>query len=483
MPIFLVKNRFPLPPFQSNPWPATGINVKKAIFAAPAAVLFLLAACGGGPPIPPPSEPTGIFARLPLPPMRQFGPAHAIPPRRSNADMAQDFLDLSFRLETGRPILAFSRFEGPVTVALAGPVPPAAGHDLDALLARLRTEAGLEVARAADPASASITIEFIPAAALHAFAPDAACFAAPRVGSWADYRRAGEATLDWTTYQHRRRAAIFIPTGVAPQEVRDCLHEELAQSLGPLNDLYRLPDSVFNDDNIQTILTGFDMLMLRATYAPDLAPGMSQAEVAARLPAILGRLNPRGDFAGAPVPPTPRAFGEAIAGALGPGATPDARLRSAERALAIAEPWQDHRTGFALLSAGRLQGKDDRGVARADFQRAAAIFATEGLPLHLAHADFQLALMDLADGDPAAAVRLADAALPAAAAAQNASLMAGLGLVKAEALDRTGRPEAALRLRLDSLGWARYGMGSDSEVRRRAQLIAEIAALKDPPPP
>ena len=126
--------------------------------------------------------------------------------------------------------------------------------------------------------AASITVEFIPGSDLHAFAPDAACFAAPRVGSWADYRRATAADLDWTTYQHRRQAAIFIPTGVAPQEVRDCLHEELAQTLGPLNDLYRLPDSVFDDDNIQTILTGFDMLMLRATYAPELAPGMSQAE-------------------------------------------------------------------------------------------------------------------------------------------------------------------------------------------------------------
>lgn len=466
-----------------QPLASKGTNVKKAIFAAPVAALLFLAACGGGLPIPPAPEPTGIFAHLPLPPMHRFGPAHATPPRRSNAAMTQDFLDLSFRLETGRPVLGFSRFDGPVTVALAGPVPPTAGPDLDALIARLRGEAGLDISRAPDEAAASITVEFIPGSDLHAFAPDAACFAAPRVGSWADYRRATAADLDWTTYQHRGQAAIFIPTGVAPQEVRDCLHEELAQTLGSLNDLYRLPDSVFDDDNIQTILTGFDMLMLRATYAPELAPGMSQAEVAARLPAILARLNPRGDFPGSVAAPTPRAFGEAIAGALGPGAPPEARLRAAQRALAIAEPWQDHRTGFALLSVGRLQGKDNRGAARADFARAAAIFAAEGLPLHLAHADFQLALMDLADGDPAAAIRLVDAALPAAAAAQNASLMAGLGLVKAEALDRTGQPEAALRLRLDSLGWARYGMGSDSEVRRRAQLIAEIAALKDPPPP
>ena len=52
--------------------------------------------------------------------------------------------------------------------------------------------------------------------------------------------------------------------------MRDCLHEELAQALGPLNDLYRLPNTVFNDDNFHSVLTGFDMTILRATYAPGL---------------------------------------------------------------------------------------------------------------------------------------------------------------------------------------------------------------------
>ncbi|MBS0564991.1 MAG: DUF2927 domain-containing protein [Proteobacteria bacterium] len=457
--------------------------MKQAISAARLAAMLFLAACGGVATTAPRPEPTGAFARLPLPPMRQFGPAHASPPRRSNADMAQDFLDLSFRLETGRPILGFSRFEGPVSVALAGPVPPTAGHDLDALLARLRAEAGLDLARAADPASASITIEFIPAATLHAFAPDAACFAAPRVGSWAGYRRAGEATLDWTTYQHRQRAAIFIPTGVAPQEVRDCLHEELAQALGPLNDLFRLPDSIFNDDNIQTILTGFDMLMLRATYAPELRPGMNQAEVAARIPAILARLNPRGQFPGHPAASTPRAYGEALAEALGPGAGLAGREGAAERAVAISLDWRDHRTGFALLSAGRLRGPGERPQALADFIGAAALFAREGLPLHLAHARMQLAFMALDAGDWRGAAGLAEAGLPAATAAQDAALMAGLGLARAEALDHLGDGAAAARLRLDSLGWARYGMASDSEVRRRAQLIAEIAGPKEPTAP
>ncbi len=69
--------------------------------------------------------------------------------------------------------------------------------------------------------------------------------------------------------------AIFLPGDVSPQETRDCLHEEMAQALGPLNDLYRLGDSVFNDDNFHTVLTGFDMLVLRTYYAPDLRSGMT----------------------------------------------------------------------------------------------------------------------------------------------------------------------------------------------------------------
>ena len=92
--------------------------------------------------------------------------------------------------------------------------------------------------------------------------------------------------------------AIIIPNDASPQEVRDCLHEELAQALGPLNDLYRLPNSVFNDDNVHTVLTNFDMLILRATYAPELASGMSRDAVAQRLPSIFARINPRGTARG-----------------------------------------------------------------------------------------------------------------------------------------------------------------------------------------
>jgi hypothetical protein len=187
-----------------------------------------------------------------------------------------------------------SRFEGPITVRVTGPAPQNLYSDLNRLLARLRREAGIGISPAPEGGPASITIEVVPRAELRRYVPQAACFVVPRVTSWDEFRRHRRgATVDWTTLQTRERMAIFLPGDVAPQEVRDCLHEELAQALGPLNDLYRLPDSVFNDDNFHTVLTGFDMLILRAYYAPELRSGMTRGpQVAARLPGILARLNP-----------------------------------------------------------------------------------------------------------------------------------------------------------------------------------------------
>ncbi|MCB1361825.1 MAG: DUF2927 domain-containing protein, partial [Rhodobacteraceae bacterium] len=49
-----------------------------------------------------------------------------------------------------------------------------------------------------------------------------------------------------------------------------------------------------NDDNFQTTLTGFDMLLLRVWYSPELHPGMTRDQVAARLPTLYNRLNPHG---------------------------------------------------------------------------------------------------------------------------------------------------------------------------------------------
>ncbi|MEZ5779434.1 MAG: DUF2927 domain-containing protein [Paracoccaceae bacterium] len=437
------------------------------------AVAIVLAACAT-----PPGEEVAR-AQLPdLPPLRSFTTAEVTPPQRSNREIASNFMDLAFRLESGRTLDVFTRFEGPLTIRVSGAVPPTVSADLGRLLARLRSEAGLNIATVTGD-DAAITIEFLPRQTMQRFVPKAACFVAPRVGSWEEYRRVRRDALDWSTLQTRTRATIFIPNDMPPQEIRDCLHEELAQALGPLNDLYELPDSVFNDDNIHTVLTGFDMLILRAYYAPELQSGLTAQAVASYLPGILARLNPRGEgIGGAVAEPTPRAYVEAIETALGPGSAGPRRRAAIRRAIDIAEArgWNDTRTGFAWLALGRLSLGSDPEDAVAAFARAAQIYhADPRLSLQSAHADMQLAAYALTAGQAEDALQLTSRALPHAAAAENAALLSTLLMIRAEALDLVGRASEARQVRLDSLGWARYGFGSDAEVRARLKGIAALS--------
>lgn len=413
-----------------------------------------------------------------LPTMKSFATQAPTPSSRSNAEIAADFMDLEFNLESGRALPVLTRFEGPVTVALRGDVPPSATADLGLLLARLRDEAGIDIASTPNP-DASITIDFQPRQQMQALVPTAACFVAPRVAGWAEYRRARHSDiLNWATLTRRDRLSIFVPSESSSQEVRDCLHEELAQALGPLNDLYRLSDSVFNDDNFQAVLTGFDMLILRLHYSRDLQNGMTPHEVAEKLPTLLARLNPHGEFAGhALTDASARPWIDQIETALGPNGTDRARIAAADQALAIAQAagWADNRLAFSYFAVARLNMRRDVPRALASFAKASRLYSLQPYgPLHVAHVDLQMAAFALSAGEPGAVITLTDAAIPIAKAAQNAGLLASLMLLKAQALDRVGRAEEAQALRLDSLGWARYGFGSESVVRAR---MADIAAL------
>ena len=413
-----------------------------------------------------------------LPAMKSFALQTPPAPIRSNASIAQDFMDLEFRLESGRTLPVFTRFEGPVSVALRGDVPPTATADLGRLMIRLRAEAGINI-NFAQSDNAQVVIEFLPRKKMQALVPTAACFVAPRVTSWTDYRKSRRSdVLDWTTLKRREKVAIFVPSDTSPQEIRDCLHEELAQALGPLNDLYRLPDSVFNDDNFHTVLTGFDMLILRLHYSADLQNGMTEAQVAARLPGLLAQLNPAGRFAGTgPAAIGPRDWVDLIETALGPTTKDGARIKAAERALAIAraEGWGDNRLAFSHFAVARLSlGKD---VARAVISFAEATRVYQSLPdgpVHTAHVDMQMAAFALSSGQPEVTISLANKAIPVVTRAENAALLATFMLLKARALDQLGRGDEARAVRLDSLGWARYGFGSDDNVRAR---MTDIAAL------
>ncbi len=415
-----------------------------------------------------------------LPAMQSFPGRAGSAPQYSNADIARDILDLQFRMESGRPLPVLSRFEGPITIALTGDVPPTAPADLARVMRRFQTEAGLDVQLAPAGSTASITMEFQPRAALSRVVPSAACFVVPRVTSFAAYRaNRSSPDTDWTTVVARDHVAIFAPSDTTPQEVRDCLHEEVAQAMGPLNDLYRLSDSVFNDDNFHTVLTGFDMLVLRAHNDPALHSGMTRAEVAARLPAILSRLNPRGDAIALRTDQsaTPRAWEAAVEAALGQRGSPAVRKAAAGRMLQIAraQGWQDGRMAFSLFAYGRASVKSDFPATIAAFRQAGEIYRSlPGAAIQAAHVDMQLAAFAIGQGRPDEALMLTTRALPVVTAAENASLLATLHMIRAQAFDRLGQPGQSREARLDSLGWARYGFGSDAQVRAR---LAEIAGL------
>ena len=414
-----------------------------------------------------------------LPAMKTFATARPARPVRSNAALAQDFLDLAFMLESGRELPVLTRFEGPVTLRVNGSPPAGMNRDLARLLGRLRAEAGIDITQVSPGTDANITVQVVPRGKLQRAVPQAACFVVPRISSWEEFRRNRRGALvDWTTLQTRDRMAIFIPGDVAPQEVRDCLHEEIAQSLGPLNDLYRLSDSVFNDDNFHTVLTGFDMLILRAFYAPELQSGMTRAQVAAKLPGVLARINPGGRKAGGGIQSaTGRDWINAIESALGPKTSSSARRSAAKRAVLIANRsgWNDNRLAFSLFVQGRLTLSSDPDLALASFLQSGTIYAASAdTQLHAAHVAMQLAAFALSAGDTQAAIGIVNQHAPIVERAENAALLSTLLMVKAEALDQSDRAAEARVVRDEALGWARYGFGDDRSVRDR---LSEIAAL------
>lgn len=418
-----------------------------------------------------------------LPPMKTFGAPRPTFSAKSNVDLTNDFIELSFRLESGRDLPLFTRFEAPISVRVTGAPPASLNSDLTKLLHRLRTEAGIQIRQTPASQPANITIQAVSRADIRRALPHAACFVVPNIDEISQYRTAKRTPkTSWSNLRERKKLAIFLPNDASPQEVRDCLHEELAQALGPLNDLYRLPDSVFNDDNVHTVLTGFDMMILRAYYSPQLRSGMTRGQVKAVLPQIFAQINPAGTSQQAKFSSrTPRAWSQAVQKALGPGSSMRERTVAADQALKIAAAmgWKDHRRAFAHYASGRILLISDPQAAQQHFLAADQYYAaTPGADLHRAYVATQLAAHAITQGNGEHALQLISPHIDRAARNENAILLSTLLLLRAEALDLTGRIAEARTVRLDSLGWARYGFGPDWAVRAKVREISSLSPLK-----
>ena len=167
--------------------------------------------------------------------------------------------------------------------------------------------------------------------------------------------------------------------------------------------------------------------------------------------------------------------------ALGPGTDYDARLRAASSALGIAERegWRDHRLGFSHYAMGRLLQGSDAEAARRAFLRARDAFErAPDTALHQAYVAAQLAAYEIHANRPEAALALTAPHLDTAMRHENAALLSTLLLLRSEALDLAGRASESQLVKLDSLGWARYGFGPDWAVRAKAREIGSLNPLK-----
>lgn len=403
---------------------------------------------------------------------------------RDNRQLSQDFIDLTFALERGENLNGLLRHEGPIRVYVRSPQLLPYQRDIENLLNRFRVEARLDIRSTRNPAEAQIHIDGVTLEELQKVDSGAACFIVPGETSWDEFRRRGNRDrLRWSQQRTLGLTAIFIPTDSFPQDIRDCLHEELAQALGPANDLYRLPDSVFNDDNFHSIVTSFDMLMLRALYSPELQSGMPRSVVAGRIGPILSEINPGGEGRGAiPRAPASAAYKQYIEQALTRRTSESRRIEAANNAVAVAQQMQpvDHRLGVALITRGRLIRDRDRARAAADFRAAYDLFYNQLGPndIRTAQAALHVSLTALDQRDFDAARRLADQAIPAARAGQNAVLLSSLLAIKAAALTARGDRTGARQAQLDHLRWARYayGDGNGNRAREQARLEAILPA-------
>ncbi|MBR9863167.1 MAG: DUF2927 domain-containing protein [Rhodobacteraceae bacterium] len=399
---------------------------------------------------------------------------------RSNVDVFEEFLDLTFALESGQDLSRLSRFEGPITVALVNAQNDVVGQDLDQLIKRLRTEASIPISRVQTASAANIVIEMVSKRQLRRAAPTAACIVVPRMSSWAEFRKNRfNRRADWTSLEVRSRAAVFMPRDISPQDARDCLHEELAQAIGPLNDLYRLPDSVFNDDNFHIVLTPYDMMILRAMYAPELKSGMAKHEVAAVLPRILARVNPEGaGLASRQIQETPGSWMRKIELALGPDASEKTRIEAASDAVRIAEQlgMTDHRLGFSYYARARVNASANGIEAAADYARAYANFSKIFGPydIHTAQAGLQMASLAMSSGEFRQALQFIESGLVAANTAQNGRLMFSLLAMKSEIYKLAGRTDEASALRDEAIAWGQYGIHPPGEIRKRLEIIANL---------
>jgi hypothetical protein len=132
----------------------------------------------------------GVIVNSTFSPMKTFGAPRTSRAVNSNNDLALNFIELPFRLESGRDVPFFTRFKQPITVRVKGAPPSSLGSDLTTLLHRMRTEANIRISQTSDNAPANVTIQAVSRAEIRRALLHAARFVVPNISSIDEYRSA-----------------------------------------------------------------------------------------------------------------------------------------------------------------------------------------------------------------------------------------------------------------------------------------------------
>ena len=230
----------------------------------------------------------------------------------TNAMLVENFRRIAFGLEpsanAGRTELdELARWEEPLRWKLYGPGPEAGAveGEVGRAFDMLAGITGLDIAPAAGTAEVNVSVLFLRPDDYEAASTWARHIHHDLEDAIRRFRTAGANPCAGRLYARLKpdgglpagslsHAFVLIRTGLGERLRSACVEEELAQSLGLLNDDFDVRPSIFNDDQEFQNLTRHDELLLRILYHPRLRPGMTSAEAMPVVAQVVEELRPGG---------------------------------------------------------------------------------------------------------------------------------------------------------------------------------------------